>query len=155
MTPLTEGTPAPDFTSVDQSGNIISLNGLKGKKIILYFYPADNTPTCTDEACNLRDNYDLLKEKGYLVIGVSPDTSKSHHKFIDKYKLPFPLIPDSDKVIVNKYGVWGPKKLFGKAYDGVIRTTFVIDENGVIEKIITKVDATNHASQIVEELGLK
>src|SRR5665647_3922692 len=100
MTPLTEGNQAPDFNSVDQSGNIISLNGLKGKKIILYFYPADNTPTCTDEACNLRDNYDLLKEKGYLVIGVSPDTSKSHHKFIDKYKLPFPLIPDSDKVIM-------------------------------------------------------
>ena len=154
MTPLTEGTPAPDFTSVDQSGNIISLNGLKGKKIILYFYPADNTPTCTDEACNLRDNYDLLKEKGYLVIGVSPDTSKSHHKFIDKYKLPFPLIPDSDKVIMNKYGVWGPKKLFGKTYDGVIRTTFVIDENGIIGKIITKVDAKNHASQIVRELAL-
>ena len=154
MTPLTEGTSAPDFTSVDQSGNIISLSELKGKKIILYFYPADNTPTCTDEACNLRDNYDLLKVKGYLVIGVSPDTSKSHHKFMDKYNLPFPLIPDSDKVIVNKYGVWGPKKLFGKTYDGVIRTTFVIDENGVIVKIITKVDAKNHASQIVSELTL-
>jgi peroxiredoxin Q/BCP len=154
MTPLTEGTPAPDFTSVDQSGNIISLSTLRGKKIILYFYPADDTPTCSDEACNLRDNYDLLKEKGYLIIGVSPNTSKSHHKFIDKYKLPFPLISDSDKVIVNKYGVWGPKKLFGKAYDGVIRTTFVIGENGIIGKIITKVDAKNHASQIVRELAL-
>lgn len=154
MTTLTEGSPAPDFTSVDQSGNMISLSALKGKKIILYFYPADNTPTCTDEACNLRDNYDVLKEKGYLVIGVSPDTSTSHHKFIDKYKLPFPLIPDSDKVIVNKFGVWGPKKSFGKAYDGVIRTTFVIDENGIIEKIISKVDAKNHASQIVRELAL-
>jgi peroxiredoxin Q/BCP len=154
MTPLTEGTPAPDFTSVDQSGNLISLITLRGNKIILYFYPADDTPTCTDEACNLRDNYDVLKEKGYLIIGVSPDTSKSHHKFIDKYKLPFPLISDSDKVIVNKYGVWGPKKLFGKAYDGVIRTTFVIGENGIIGKIITKVDAKNHASQIVRELAL-
>jgi peroxiredoxin Q/BCP len=154
MTSLTEGTPTPDFTSVDQSGNIISLNALKGKKIILYFYPADDTPTCTDEACNLRDNYHLLKEKGYLVIGVSPDTSKSHHKFIDKYKLPFPLISDSDKVIVNKYGVWGQKILFGRAYDGVIRTTFVIDESGIIVRIITKVDAKNHASQIVKELAL-
>lgn len=155
MASLTEGTPAPDFTSVDQSENVISLKSLKGKKIILYFYPADDTPTCTVEACNLRDNFDLLKQKGYLVIGVSPDKATSHHKFIDKYKLPFVLIPDTDKVIINAYGVWGPKILFGRAYDGVIRTTFIIDENGIIEKIITKVDSKNHANQIVRELDLK
>ena len=155
MTTLTEGNLAPDFSSKDQDGNLIRLSDLKGGKIILYFYPKDDTPGCTAEACSLRDNYSLLKEKGYHIIGVSPDKAGSHHKFIDKYKLPFPLISDSDKVIVNKYGVWGPKKLFGKAYDGIIRTTFVIDENGVIEKIITKVDATNLDSQIVEELGLK
>lgn len=154
MTTLTEGTPAPDFTSVDQKGNSISLSKLKGQKIILYFYPKDDTPGCTAEACSLRDNYSLLKEKGYLIFGVSPDKAASHNKFIDKYNLPFPLIPDTDKVILNAYGVWGPKTMLGKTYDGVIRTTFVIDEKGIIQKIITKVDTKDHAGQLVRELAL-
>ena len=154
MTTLTEGSPAPDFTTVDQAGNIITLSKLKGKKIILYFYPKDDTPGCTAEACSLRDNYTLLKEKGYLIFGVSPDKAASHNKFIDKYKLPFPLIPDTDRIILNKYSVWGPKKMLGKSYEGVIRTTFVIDEKGIIQKIITKVDTKDHAGQLVRELAL-
>jgi peroxiredoxin Q/BCP len=154
MTTLTEGTPAPDFTSFDQEGNSIMLSELKGRKIILYFYPKDDTPGCTSEACSLRDNYAFLKGKGYLIIGVSPDKTTSHHKFIDKYNLPFPLIPDTDKKILNAYGVWGPKKMLGKSYEGVIRTTFVIDENGIIQKIITKVDTKDHAGQLVRELAL-
>ena len=154
MTTLTEGNSAPDFTATDQDGNLIKLNELIGKKIILYFYPKDDTPGCTAEACSLRDNYALLREKGYHIIGVSPDKATTHHKFIDKYKLPFPLIPDIEKTILNAYGVWGPKKMLGKTYDGVIRTTFVIDENGIIEKIITKVDTKDHAGQLVRELAL-
>ena len=154
MTTLTEGTPAPDFTAVDQAGNSITLSKLKGQKIILYFYPKDDTPGCTAEACSLRDNYAMLKGKGYLIFGVSPDKAIAHHKFIDKYKLPFPLIPDTDKIILNAYGVWGPKKMLGREYDGVIRTTFVIDEKGIILKIITKVDTKDHAGQLVKELAL-
>jgi peroxiredoxin Q/BCP len=154
MTTLTEGTPAPDFTTEDQAGNTITLSKLKGQKIILYFYPKDDTPGCTAEACSLRDNYKLLKEKGYHIFGVSPDKAASHNKFIDKYKLPFPLIPDTDKIILNAYGVWGPKKMLGKSYEGVIRTTFVIDEKGIIQKIITKVDTKDHAGQLVKELAL-
>jgi thioredoxin-dependent peroxiredoxin len=154
MTILKESTPAPDFTAVDQDGNIITLSKLKGQKIILYFYPKDDTPGCTAEACSLRDNYTLLKEKGYHIFGVSPDKAASHNKFIDKYKLPFPLIPDTDKIILNAYGVWGPKKMMGKSYEGVIRTTFVIDEKGIIQKIITKVDTKDHAGQLVKELAL-
>jgi thioredoxin-dependent peroxiredoxin len=154
MTILKESTPAPDFTAVDQDGNIITLSKLKGQKIILYFYPKDDTPGCTAEACSLRDNYTLLKEKGYLIFGVSPDKAATHNKFIDKYKLPFPLIPDTDRIILNTYGVWGPKKMLGKSYEGVIRTTFVIDEKGIIQKIITKVDTKDHAGQLVRELDL-
>lgn len=154
MTTLTEGTAAPDFTAVDQAGNTIILSKLKGQKVILYFYPKDDTPGCTAEACSLRDNYSLLIDKGYHIIGVSPDKATSHNKFIEKYKLPFPLIPDTDKKILNDFGVWGPKNFLGKTYDGVIRTTFVIDENGIIQKIITKVDTKDHAGQLVRELGL-
>ena len=154
MTTLTEGTKAPDFMFLDQNENSMSLSQLKGKKIILYFYPKDDTPGCTAEACSLRDNYAVLKEKGYMIIGVSPDKAASHHKFIDKYKLPFLLIPDTDKVILNAYGVWGSKKMLGRTFDGVIRTTFIIDENGIIEKIITKVDTKDHADQLVRELAL-
>lgn len=154
MTTITEGIPAPDFTALDQSGNTITLRELKGQKVILYFYPKDDTPGCTAEACSLRDNYSLLKEKGYYIIGVSPDKASSHHKFIDKYKLPFPLIPDTEKKILNDYGVWGPKNFMGKSYEGVIRTTFVIDENGIITKIITKVETKDHAGQLVRELGI-
>jgi thioredoxin-dependent peroxiredoxin len=116
----------------------------------LFFYPKDNTPGCTAEACNLRDNYDDLLSKGYKIVGVSTDDMKSHQKFAEKYALPFPLLPDTDKKIVSSYGVWGPKKFMGKSYDGISRTTYVIDEKGVIEKVFTKVDTKNHTAQILE-----
>jgi len=154
MTTLTEGMLAPEFSSFDQAGNAINLNELKGKKIILFFYPKDNTPGCTAEACSLRDNYSDLKNKGFTIIGVSPDKIPSHLKFIDKFNLPYQLISDPDKIILNAYSVWGPKKMMGRTYDGVIRTTFIINEIGNIEKIISKVDTKNHAEQIVKELGL-
>jgi peroxiredoxin Q/BCP len=154
MTTLKEGSLAPVFNSIDQNGNEINLEKLKGQKIILYFYPKDDTPGCTAEACSLRDGFSILKKNGYIIIGVSPDTEVKHLKFIDKYNLPFPLIPDPEKVILKSYDVWGPKKFMGKSYDGVIRTTFVIDEKGIIIKIFTKVDTKNHFDQIVKELGI-
>jgi len=144
-----KGDTAPNFEGTDQNGNKISLGELKGRKIVLYFYPKDDTPGCTAEACDLRDNYDYLIAKGYTVIGVSPDNLKSHQKFAEKYSLPFPLLPDPAKTIIESYGVWGPKKFMGKSYDGVFRTTFVISENGLIEEVITKVDTKNHTKQIV------
>jgi thioredoxin-dependent peroxiredoxin len=148
MMHLTEGMKAPDFEGIDQNGNTVRLGDFAGKKVILYFYPKDNTPGCTAEACNLRDNYDDLLKKGFAVIGVSPDSEKSHKGFAGKYTLPFPLIADTEKKILNDYGVWGEKKMYGKSYLGVIRTTFTIDEMGVIEKIITKVDTAGHSEQI-------
>jgi peroxiredoxin Q/BCP len=148
MIQLKEGLKAPGFTGIDQNGNRISLDDFAGKKLILYFYPKDNTPGCTAEACNLRDNYDTLLKKGYGIVGVSPDTEKSHKGFAGKYSLPFPLIADTTKKILNDYGVWGEKKMYGKSYFGVIRTTFIIDEKGIIEKIITKVDTAGHTEQI-------
>jgi peroxiredoxin Q/BCP len=148
MIQLEEGMNAPVFEGIDQSGNEIKLSGFRGKKVILYFYPKDNTPGCTAEACNLRDNYDSLLKKGFAVVGVSPDTEKSHKGFAGKYQLPFPLIADTSKKIVNDYGIWGEKKMYGKSYFGVIRTTFVIDEKGVIEKIISKVNTAGHTEQI-------
>ncbi len=154
MTTLKEGSVAPIFSSIDQNGNEINLEKLRGKKIILYFYPKDDTPGCTAEACSLRDGFSILKKSGYIIIGVSPDSSAKHLKFIDKYNLPFPLIPDPEKIILKSYEVWGPKKFMGKSYEGVLRTTFVIDENGIISKIITKVDTKNHFDQLVKELGL-
>jgi len=149
MTTLQTGMPAPDFQSIDQDGNPISLSSFKGKKLVLYFYPKDDTPTCTTEACNLRDNYERFLSMGYAVAGVSPDTAKSHKKFVTKYTLPFPLIEDHEKKIVNAYAVYGPKKFMGKDTIGVYRTTFVIDENGIIEKIITDVKSKEHADQIL------
>jgi thioredoxin-dependent peroxiredoxin len=149
MTTLKPGDAAPQFSATDQHGNEISLNSLKGKKIVLYFYPKDDTPGCTAEACNLRDNHSDLMNKGYVVIGVSPDPLKAHTKFTDKYELPFSLLPDPEKTIINAYGVWGPKKFLGKAYEGVNRSTFVIDENGIIEKVFTQVDTKNHTEQIL------
>jgi thioredoxin-dependent peroxiredoxin len=146
---LKEGLKAPDFEGTDQDGKEVKLRNFAGKKVVLYFYPKDNTSGCTAEACNLRDNYSLLLKKGFIVIGVSPDNEKSHKGFAGKYSLPFPLIADTSKKILNDYGVWGEKKLYGKSYSGVIRTTFVIDENGIIEKIITKVDTDGHAEQIM------
>ena len=148
MLQLKEGVKAPQFKGIDQNGNKITLDDFKGKKLILYFYPKDNTPGCTAEACNLRDNYDTLLKSGYAIVGVSPDTEKSHKGFAGKYSLPFPLIADTEKEILNAYGVWGEKQMYGKSYFGVIRTTFIIDEKGFIEKVITKVDTSGHTEQI-------
>jgi peroxiredoxin Q/BCP len=148
MSQLKEGLKAPGFEGTDQNGREVKLSDFAGKKVILYFYPKDNTPGCTAEACNLRDNYDTLLKKGFAVIGVSPDSEKSHKGFAGKYSLPFPLIADSSRKILNDYGAWGEKKMYGKSYFGVIRTTFVIDEKGIIEKIITKVDTSGHSDQI-------
>ena len=153
MMHLKEGDKAPDFQGIDQDEKTISLSDYKGKKLILYFYPKDDTPGCTAEACNLRDNYSVLKKKGFELLGVSPDNPKKHQKFIDKYSLPFPLIADTEKEILNAYGVWGLKKFMGKEYDGVHRTTFVIDEKGTIEKIITKVNTKAHAEQILDGMA--
>lgn len=149
MTTLKKGDKAPEFKGLDQHGTLISLESYRGKKVVLYFYPKDNTPGCTAEACSLRDNYEVLLSKGFVVLGVSPDSEKSHLKFIADHNLPFPLIADTDKVIANTYGVWGPKKFMGRTYDGIHRTTFVIDENGFICEVIEKVDTKNHAGQIL------
>ncbi len=154
MALLKEGQTAPNFTAKNQDGKEIKLSDFKGKKVILYFYPKDNTPGCTAEACNLRDNYDALLEKGFEVIGVSPDSEKSHTNFISKYNLQFNLIADSDKEILKAYGAWGEKKMYGKSYEGVLRTTYVIDENGNIDKVIDKVKTKDHASQILDTLGM-
>ena len=144
MTNLKPGDKAPEFSYINQEGEKISLENYKGKKLILYFYPKDNTPGCTDEACNLRDNFQLLKEKGFEIIGVSPDNENSHNKFIKKLNLPFELIPDTDKEILKNYGVWGKKVMFGKTNEGVLRTTFVIDETGKIDKVFTKVQTSGN-----------
>jgi peroxiredoxin Q/BCP len=148
MIVLKEGMKAPLFEGIDQNGTHVKLSNFTGKKVILYFYPKDNTPGCTAEACNLRDNFDTLIRQGFIVIGVSPDTEKSHVGFAGKYSLPFQLIADTSKKILNDYGVWGEKKLYGKSFMGVIRTTFIIDEKGIIEKIITKVNTAGHTEQI-------
>ena len=148
MIQLKEGMKAPLFEGTDQDGRKIRLNDYAGKKVVLYFYPKDNTPGCTAEACNLRDNHEMLLKEGFAVIGVSIDSEKSHKGFASKYSLPFPLIADTSKKIVNDYGVYGEKKMYGKSYFGIVRTTFVIDEKGIIEKIISKVDTQNHTEQI-------
>jgi peroxiredoxin Q/BCP len=150
MLQLKEGQKAPGFEGMDQENNKIKLSDLAGRKVILYFYPKDNTPGCTTEACNLRDNYQELITKGFKVIGVSPDNEKSHKGFAGKYSLPFPLIADPEKKIISSYGVWGEKKMYGKTVTGVLRTTFIIDEKGIIEKIITKVDTKQHSQQIIK-----
>lgn len=149
MSVLKEKDIAPDFTGRDQNGQLVSLKDYKGKKVILYFYPKDDTPGCTAESCNLRDHYEYLKNKGYEVIGVSNDDEKKHQKFIKKYNLPFLLIADTDKKIVNDYGVYGQKSFMGRKYMGIIRTTFIIDGEGYIEKIIKEVNTTNHTQQIL------
>jgi len=149
MTNLKKGDKAPAFKGKDQDGNIISLDDFKGHKLVLYFYPKDSTPGCTSQACNLRDNYDLLIEKGYKVVGVSADSEKSHKKFIEKNNLPFPLIADTDKEILKAYGVWGPKKFMGREFLGIHRTTFVIDEEGSILEVIEKVQTKDHTAQII------
>jgi len=148
MIQLKEGMKAPLFEGTDQDGRSVRLSDYSGKKVVLYFYPKDNTPGCTAEACNLRDNYQSFLEKGFAVIGVSIDSEKSHKGFASKYSLPFPLIADTSKKIVSDYGVYGEKKLYGKSFMGIIRTTYVIDEKGIIEKIIRQVDTRNHTEQI-------
>jgi peroxiredoxin Q/BCP len=149
MPQLKEGQVAPYFEGIDQDGKIIRLSDFAGKKLALYFYPKDDTPGCTAEACNLRDNYqDLLKE-GIAVVGVSTDSEKSHKKFAQKYSLPFPLLADTSGKIVNDYGVWGEKKLYGRSFKGIFRTTFIIDEKGMIDKIISKVETSAHSVQIM------
>ena len=150
MIHLKEGMRAPGFEGIDQNGKNVKLSDFTGKKVVLYFYPKDNTPGCTAEACNLRDNYDSFLKNGFAVIGVSPDNEKSHKGFISKYSLPFPLIADTSKKILNDYGVWGEKKMYGKTFLGVIRTTFIIDEKGIIQKIIAKVDTGGHTKQILD-----
>ena len=152
MTNLKKGDVAPDFTATIESGEAISLSDFRGKKVVLYFYPKDNTPTCTVEACNLRDGYDMLQGRGVEVIGVSPDSEKRHQNFIKKFDLPFHLIADEDKSLAKAYGVWGPKKFMGRVFDGIHRITFLIDEEGVIESVIDKVKSKVHTEQIINIL---
>jgi peroxiredoxin Q/BCP len=153
MSELKEGQKAPEFTAADQDGNTVSLGQFAGKKVVLYFYPKDDTPGCTAEACDFRDNYQGLKAKDIVVLGVSVDDEKSHQKFAAKHSLPFTLLADTDKKIVEAYGVWGEKNMYGKKYMGTNRTTFVIDENGIIAHIIKKVDTKNSTAQILELLN--
>lgn len=153
MATLAIGDQAPAITAKDQQGNTVNLSDFKGKKVILYFYPKDNTPGCTSEACNFRDNYQSLKQDGFEVIGVSTDSEQSHQKFIEKFELPFTLLADEDQKIVNDYGVWAEKNMYGKKYMGTNRTTFVIDEEGKIEHIIKKVDNKNATQQIRDLLA--
>lgn len=154
MTILKVGDQAPDFSGLNQDGEQITLNKYKGKKLILYFYPKDDTPGCTAESCNLNDNYQMWLSKGYEVVGVSPDKVKSHKKFAAKFKFAFNLIADPQTEIIQAYGVWGEKSMFGKKYMGVLRTTFVI-EDGIIREIFDKVDTQNHTDQIIKTLDIK
>lgn len=146
---LEVGQKAPDFESKDQDDKPIRLSDFKGKKVVLYFYPKDNTPGCTTQACNLRDNYEALQNAGYVVLGISSDSGKSHKKFIEKHELPFPLIADEDKSVHEAYGTWVEKNMYGRKYMGTARTTFVIDEEGIIEDIISKVKTKEHTNQIL------
>lgn len=150
MIELKIGDPAPKFAAPDQDGNMVSLDDFDGKKLVLYFYPKDNTPGCTAEACDLRDNYDKFIAQGYEILGVSPDSEKSHQNFIKKYDLPFRLLSDVDKKILESYNAWGEKKMYGKTYMGVLRKTFVISEDGIIDNIIDKVKTKEHSNQILE-----
>lgn len=147
---LKKGDSAPDFSEKDERGETVSLKDFKGKKLVLYFYPQDNTPTCTEEACSLRDGWQKLKDAGYEILGVSPDSERKHTNFINKFALPFHLLADKEMKVIQAYGVWGPKKMFGRDYEGVIRTTFIIDEKGKIQHIIDHVNAKDHANQILE-----
>lgn len=155
MTTLIKGAKAPEFAGLNQSGELISLGAFRGKKVILYFYPKDNTPGCTAESCNLNDNYEMWLSKGYEVIGVSPDSVASHKKFADKFQFGFNLIADTEKEILQAYGVWAEKSMYGKKYMGVVRTTFVISEDGIIEEIFDKVDTKNHTDQLTKVLDIK
>lgn len=149
MTSVKVGETAPAFKGRDQEGNLRSLEDFKGKKLVIYFYPEDDTPTCTDQACNLRDNYALLLAKGYAVVGISPDTVESHNRFAQKFSLPFPLIADPEHQIINRYGVWGEKNMYGRKYDGLHRTTILVDEAGIIRKIFLKPRSKQHSEEII------
>jgi peroxiredoxin Q/BCP len=152
MSMPTVGRKAPAFSGRDQNGNKVSLSDFKGKTLILYFYPQDNTPTCTTQACNLRDNLSLLTRKGYAVVGVSPDDEASHSKFSGKFNLGFPLIADPERKIIEKYGVWGEKQMYGKKYMGLLRTTFIIDGNGIVANVIGKPKAKEHSQEILKAM---
>jgi peroxiredoxin Q/BCP len=151
MPELKVGDPAPAFTAKDQNGKTITMEEYRGKKVVLYFYPKDNTPGCTAEACDLRDNYSRFQKEGYEILGVSADSEKSHQNFIAKYQLPFRLISDPDRKVLEAYGAWGEKKMYGKSYMGILRKTFVISEEGTVEKIIEKVKTKEHSQQIFSE----
>jgi len=151
MSNLKIGDPAPAFTAPDQDGNMVSLDQFRGKKLVLYFYPKDNTPGCTAEACDLRDNYERFRDEGYEILGVSADSQKSHQNFIKKHELPFRLLSDVDKEVLQAYGAWGEKKNYGRTYMGIIRKTFIISEDGKIENIIEKVKTKEHTKQIFED----
>lgn len=149
---LTIGDKAPEFEGIDQNGTLVSLSLLKGKKVILYFYPKDNTPGCTAEACSLNDKNDFFVEKGFVVIGVSTDSIESHQKFAAKYSLNFHLLSDTDKKMVQDYGVWGEKKNYGKTYMGLLRTTYILSEEGLVEMVFPRVDTKTHADQLIKAL---
>ncbi len=151
MTTLKAGDKAPNFSQKDEQGNTINLNDYKGKKLVVFFYPKANTPTCTTEACNLRDNYKNLTDKGYAILGVSADSQKKQSNFKKKYNFPYPLLADEDKSVINAFGVWGEKKFMGRTFDGIHRVTFVIDEKGVIEKVIDDVKAKKHTEQVLAD----
>lgn len=152
MTHLKQGDKAPYFEGVDQNGNAISLSDFTGQKLILFFYPKDSTPGCTAEACNLRDNYEELRELGFEILGVSPDSTTSHQKFIDKHSLPFPLLADTEKTAAEAYGVWGEKNMYGRKYMGIFRTTFIIDDLGTIAHVFKKVKTKEHTQQILDAI---
>lgn len=150
MTTLTKGDKAPDFSGVDQDGKTHKLSDYKGKKLVVFFYPKASTPGCTAEACDLRDNYHRFQSQNYELLGVSADSQSKQTKFKEKYDLPFPLLADEDKSVINAFGVWGPKKFMGRVFDGINRTTFVIDENGIIDEVITAVKTKEHSAQILK-----
>ncbi|HEU4788172.1 MAG TPA: thioredoxin-dependent thiol peroxidase [Flavobacterium sp.] len=150
MTTLKKGDKAPQFSGVDQDGKLHQLADYTGKKLVVFFYPKASTPGCTTEACDLRDNFERFKANNYELLGVSADSAKAQTKFRDKYELPFPLLADEDKSVINAFGVWGPKKFMGREYDGIHRTTFVIDENGIIDEVISEVKTKAHADQILK-----
>ncbi len=153
MSTLKEGDKVPEFEAQDQNGNSIKLDDYKGRKVVVFFYPKASTPGCTAEACNLRDNYKELQDAGYAILGVSADSQKKQTNFKEKYDFPFPLLADEDKKVIETFGVWGPKKFMGKEYEGINRTTFLIDENGKVERVIDKVKTKDHAAQILEEVS--
>jgi len=152
MNTLKVGDKVPNFSSANEHGEPVSLSDYKGKKLVVFFYPKASTPGCTVEACNLRDNYKVLQEKGYELLGVSADSTKRQLNFKNKYEFPFPLLADEDKIVIEAFGVWGSKKFMGKTYDGIHRMTFLVDEEGMVEHVISKVKTKEHAAQILEEI---